>query len=112
MKKSNSRHERQTEATRFSNYHILIYTSETCKYLKATNELNKLDAENKEKEKKEQTKQHNSDQLFKAVIKYSEVAYPLSESKQWKAPLLNTSIFDINREHKATLKVKIPTQLL
>src|SRR5205085_6160273 len=58
MKKPNSRYERQTEATRFSNHHILTCTSETCKYLKATNELNKLDAENKGKEKKEQTKQH------------------------------------------------------
>ena len=81
MKKPNSQYECQIEATRFFNHHILTYTSETCKYLKVTNELNKPDAENKEKEKKEQTKQYDSDQLFKAVMKYSEIAYPFSESE-------------------------------
>jgi len=45
-------------------------------------------------------------------MKYSEVAYPPGESEQWKAPALDTSIFYIDREHEATLKTKIPTQLL
>ena len=45
-------------------------------------------------------------------MKYSEVAYPPSESEQWKALPLDTSIFCIDREYEATLKTKIPTQLL
>ena len=109
MKKSNSRLECQIEATQFFNYYILICTNEKCKYLKATNKLDKLDIENKRKDKKEQTKQYNSDQLYKAIMKYSEVAHPPGESEQWKAPPLGTSIFYIDREHEASLKVKIPT---
>ena len=61
MKKPNSRHERQTEATRFSNHHILTCTNETCKYLKTTTTTNKPDTETKEKEKKEYTILHDSD---------------------------------------------------
>ena len=60
MKKPNSRYEHQIEATRFSNHHILTCTNETCKYLKATNESDKSDTENKGKEKNKQTKQHDS----------------------------------------------------
>ena len=54
MKKPNSRHEHQTEATRFSNHHILICTNETYKYLKTTTTTDKPDTD-KGKEKKEQT---------------------------------------------------------
>ena len=45
-------------------------------------------------------------------MKYLEVAHPPGESEQWKAPPLDTSIFYIDREHEASFKVKIPTQLL
>ena len=82
MKKPNSQYEHQIEATRFSNHHTLTCTNETCKYLKATNKSDKSDAENKEKEENKQTKQHDSNQLFRAVMKYSEIAYPPSESEQ------------------------------
>ena len=112
MEKSNSRQKHQIEATRFSNHHILTCIDKKCKYLKQTTEPNKPDTENKEKEKKEQTKQHDFNRLYKAVMKYSEVAYPSDENEQQKFPPLDTSIFHINREHKATLKTKIPTQLL
>ena len=52
MKKPNSRQEYQIEATRFSNHHILTCTNKKCKYLKTTNELDKLDTEIKGKIKK------------------------------------------------------------
>ena len=81
MKKPNSWYERQIEATRFSNHHILTCTNEICKYLKATNKSDKSDTENKGKEKNKQTKQHDSNQLFRIVIKYSKVAYSSSKSE-------------------------------
>ena len=112
MKKPNSRHERQTEATRFSNHYILTCTNETCKYLKTTTTTDKPDTETKGKEKKEYTILHDSDRLYKAVLKYSEAAYPLNESEQWKLPPMDVSIFHTGREYEATLKTKIPTQLL
>ena len=45
-------------------------------------------------------------------MKYSEVAHTPSEGEQWKVPPLDTFIFYIDREYEASLKVKIPTQLL
>ena len=61
IKKPNSQQERQIEATRFSNHHTLTCTNETCKYLKTTTITDKPDTESKGKEKKEYTKQHDSD---------------------------------------------------
>ena len=102
MKQSNSLLECQQEATKLSNNHILTCSNEGCKYLKENLQL-------KKDEKDQTTKQHDSDKLYKAVIKYSKAVYPPGEDEQWKSPTLDSSVFYINREHVATLKIKIPT---
>ena len=105
MKQPNSLQERQQEATRLSNHHILTCSNKGCKYLKE-------DPQPKKDRKDQTTKQHDSDKLYKAVIKYSKAVYPLGEDEQWKSLTLDPSVFYINREYKATLKIKIPTQTL
>lgn len=85
--------QRQHEATKATNFHMLTCNNKDCEYL---NE--KL--------------LHNRDQLYKDILEKSYSFYPKKETEILQEPHLDSSIFFIDAKHEATLKTTIPTKLL
>ena len=85
--------QRQHEATKATNFHMLTCNNKDCEYLN-------------------EKFLHNRDQLYKDILEKSYSFYPKKESEILQEPQLDSSIFFIDAKHEATLKTTIPTKLL